>query len=813
MLTLDVEGRSRRGFAPAALVLLAAGLTWGTDPAAADEPSAAEVRALLQAGDARGALERAALLVEYSPDAPEALALAADSAATAGDRDAALWYARRALQVSDGAAAKTAAARVAELDPLAPEVRAAYDDACAALLDVGRLAARRKLWANAVELLVRLEDSDLGAPAAKELAAVYAKKQAVLELLDDGLDVPLARESRRPAEWIARNDAKHATWETAWEVKSDNYTVVTDTGWELANAIATSMEQMNLYYRKVFRHKERGGGTARCTIYVFRSRDEYLAHVPADEHDAAGFFTPGKNTIHLYDTRPSGEPIAEMWRTLFHEASHQFTDMIMAEVAPAWLDEGTASYFEGAELHPNGRVQTNLVVDAYLRALHGSLQSGKPSLRDVISFAEDGSYAADYYPVGWGLVYFLRNYEDDACERVYAPLYDRYVDSYRTGGKHDRFERFVETFVTKAKLPGVARFEEFEEHFRAWAEGLYRVWTAGPEVASELVERARRQHAAGQAEAAIATYRFALQKRPSDLAATAELAGIYAELGRRDAALALDRRVVELARSGDPERAVPTCDDVTAGSLAQAAQERMAKADALFTERWTAACAAIEAGARAAATAYDAAGAPRNADVVLRDAARLLALPASLVKARDEHVAAHAVDGRHRCRLPLAPGLDSWELIGGWRADGSVLRADTVAETALAIYREELPDSYRFEVTATSRTKDEGRWMALAFGLGEDGVWDTLGVYGNATASVERVRESFELLLRLPDLPVGGADEVRLAVEVTQGHAAFHVNGTCVAALDMGETALAGRVGVACAQGVFEFRDPVLIRR
>ena len=128
--------------------------------------------------------------------------------------------------------------------------------------------------------------------------------------------------------------------------------------------MSRAMEQMNVFYRSVFRYKERGGTMARCKLHVYKHRSEF------DEHNAdldlspstKGFFMPGANEVHTYDPRtdPYPDTLEGLWGTLFHEASHQFTRAALSPAVPTWLNEGTASYFEGARLLANGTVQTNL---------------------------------------------------------------------------------------------------------------------------------------------------------------------------------------------------------------------------------------------------------------------------------------------------------------------------------------------------------------------------------------------------------------------------------------------------------------------
>ena len=87
-------------------------------------------------------------------------------------------------------------------------------------------------------------------------------------LLNSGMDVPVRKRSRLPLARLAKHNARHRLWKNAERIKSPNYTVRTNAGHELAVAVSQAMEQMNRYYRQVFQHKTRGGGTARCEISI-----------------------------------------------------------------------------------------------------------------------------------------------------------------------------------------------------------------------------------------------------------------------------------------------------------------------------------------------------------------------------------------------------------------------------------------------------------------------------------------------------------------------------------------------------------------
>ena len=92
----------------------------------------------------------------------------------------------------------------------------------------------------------------------------------------------------------------------------------------------------------------------------------------------------------------------------------------------------------------------------------------------------------------------------------------------------DPVERFEAFFVKKAKQPGVTSLEEFEQRWRTWIDKLIALQLGGPEQADALIARGRNQAKHGKLDAAAATFRWALRKRPQDPVAMLELAKLHA---------------------------------------------------------------------------------------------------------------------------------------------------------------------------------------------------------------------------------------------------------------------------------------------
>lgn len=207
----------------------------------------------------------------------------------------------------------------------------------------------------------------------------------------------------------------------------------------------------------------------RATIRIFGNKPDMDDHWEGDD-PPYGWWSPGRSEVVCFDTRTQGGSLDPLLDTLFHEASHQFmTLMSKGGRAPTWLNEGTSCFFEGAVAMADNRVLWPDAALGRLRSLKHMLENKMgPTPRQVIEFAEGGSYPGEYYSFGWGFVYYLQQYEDpDTLEYVYRPLYAEYRDTVTTR-ESVSMRLFEKTFLGKDSPRGHKTFEDFEEDWRDW---------------------------------------------------------------------------------------------------------------------------------------------------------------------------------------------------------------------------------------------------------------------------------------------------------------------------------------------------------
>ena len=673
-------------------------------------------------------LEEAERALQSAPDDPKLLMAAAEAAFSEDDDDAALWYAELAkLMAADSRQAKTVDKRLKalreEIGVELPSLGTATGAYAKSIMQLAKICQSGKLYANSADMLGGLDGTPYGAAATAKLEKLFKNKKAVQAMLESGVPVKVKNRQRRSAREIARIDAKHVEWEDAFELKGKNYTIQTNMGVEMAEAILSAMEQMNQFYRKIFDYKKGGGSMRRCEVRVWKTRGEFDTYNPGTGDTVAGFYSPSENSVSTYDPRTAEgfmkQSIEELWTTLYHEASHQFTRMVWKTLIPTWLNEGTASYFEGAAILPGGFVETNRIPESRLRSVVIQIGGRNPSdpvsvdkldpnpdavdLWDVVTYFAPGSYPGSHYSFGWAMVYFCMNYENDSCERVYEPIYKDFMLSYTDSGEEKNVgKRFKKYFVEEAELPGVESYEDLERRWQEWILNLSRIEFGGPEQADVLIARAKKQLEFEKLEYAVDSLRWALRKRPDDPLALRLLGETLTQLKSQDAALFAFRRLVSVGRAQADRDAALAHYDGTGAEAAAAGLAGIKKVNRSLGELIEDSYSSFVEAAKGRGRRLVGGG------VILASPCRPSSSRATwvggegaLLAQADEIMETSGVDVRRVRRLAIPSDLEGWEVSGNWDAfaeeDGTTgLRCGGGYATASLI--QEPPKTFLFEV-------------------------------------------------------------------------------------------------------------------
>jgi tetratricopeptide (TPR) repeat protein len=425
------------------------------------------------------------------------------------------------------------------------------------------------------------------------IAPDRADVEAAIQRVSSAPDPSLA-ESAKPKdlladvseEWIAKHDAKHATWETRARIERANYVTETNAGYAVLVRAAEAMEQMNAFYRRFFRYgtEKDGKSVPKIALHLFKTHDEYLKLGKGPPVEWSG----GQFTGDSVETSVDGG-FESCVGTLFHEAAHQFVSL--ATSAAGWMNEGLASYFEGSRILANGTVVTNLPATHRLFPLVERMERGwmtssadgidpaKPSASDPpkaptfrIVLENEYAWGPPWYAPTWGVVYWLWNAQDPADGRfLYRDVFRGYVDA--SGGKVGKsaiqaFEEVVlahpaaptkgvpEAKANKVRLPKTV--DEVDEVWKDWLVALRdeQIGTAKPD--RPWLAWARNAIVRKDWDDALELFERGLERTPEDVDLLLECADLLA--GRmknadRAAKLATEAlRVLEAAPAPDAKR-------------------------------------------------------------------------------------------------------------------------------------------------------------------------------------------------------------------------------------------------------------------
>ncbi|MEZ5977516.1 MAG: hypothetical protein R3F34_04785 [Planctomycetota bacterium] len=675
------------------------------------------------------ALSDALAAVRKDPDDPEVHAAAAKAAKEADNKDRALFHARLAVMLTHGDRAYKSLQSdmesiITELDPVGLEADQAIELYLEQLCSQGESARARKLWANAVDLYLRCEGSPVDDKAQKGLDKIYSASDAGEALMKSGLDVPaVGGKSRKSAKEIAKFDEDYSEWEKAAKNKKldvEGYKIRTNMGWEVGQQIGFALTQINEFLRGLFRHKEAGQKLRDCEIRVYKSHSEWETNEYTEEEIKAGqsqgvggFFSPSENAITTYDQRTQGRTMDDLWETLFHEATHQFRHDVTKTLIPCWVNEGIACYMEGTVLLPNGAVIPNQVAESRLEQLAKMLERGDDYIRDVITFFQPGSYNGIFYPWGWGLIYFVRNYEDENCERVYLPYFDEYMKEYKGEAQHDVWARFEEYFVEKPGRPGINDFQAWNQLWRNWILDLADTYFGGPEKADKLIAKAQNEIAHEKFEYAVETLVWALDKRPGDPVAMSLMTEACLETDREDTALYYFRQLLEWCDAQpDANAAVPNAAGKKISDLRQECIRGMEKinrglADSIVEKKET-----FEDQVGALAERYVKEGLPLSAALLVKRTQELAGRNSKLIALEKKIREDSKVDARLERDLVVDDDLSRWESFDKtrWRAGSNGTLQSVPSEVLSSIVYTTAPntDRYRFDCKIHYTPGDRG---------------------------------------------------------------------------------------------------------
>ena len=347
--------------------------------------------------------------------------------------------------------------RLAKADPLASSRETFFRKVTKGLVDAAESLIEAGHHERALEVLER------AAPFAPHSAK--RDRETLFTLLE---------ETRARFAEVNLDDAGEGEVEEARplvEVESERYIVSANLEEEVAALVGQTMDDIFVNYIQVYFDGDAGKVSDRkATIRIHPDHPTMMEEWTDPSRSVGGWWSPGEWRVVCYDTRGGGGSLDSMLQTLFHEASHQFMTMrSRGGRAPSWLNEGTASFFEGATAMSDGRVLWPDAARGRLANVSSMLRNKSgPTVRQVVEYEEPSSYPGEYYPFGWGLVFFLQQWEDpETLEYAWRPFYQDYMEHITTrgGGSMALFEELI---LAKGNPGGFANFDEFAVTWEAW---------------------------------------------------------------------------------------------------------------------------------------------------------------------------------------------------------------------------------------------------------------------------------------------------------------------------------------------------------
>ena len=193
------------------------------------------------------------------------------------------------------------------------------------------------------------------------------------------------------------------------EIKSKNFTVVTDGGDKRGREVALRFEQMRKVYGTLLLRDKGISPTGPLTILAFKNSKELSTVAPlwkGKPVELAGVYYGGSGVddqhfIAVDLSSPGG------WVVVFHEYAHMLLNTNFPP-AQVWFDEGFAEYFSTIEIGKD-RVKIGIPPDYIGQQLAGGLEPVEKlfAVSHTSKDYNEGDRRSQFYAESWLLVHYL----------------------------------------------------------------------------------------------------------------------------------------------------------------------------------------------------------------------------------------------------------------------------------------------------------------------------------------------------------------------------------------------------------------------
>ena len=208
--------------------------------------------------------------------------------------------------------------------------------------------------------------------------------------------------------------------EPQWvEVRSPNFSVVTDAGEKRGREVAMRFEQMRAVFG-ILMTKAKVNLPVPLQIVAFRNSKELLQFAPlfnGKPTQVAGLFQGNTDRSFIMLDMAVEDP----WAVVFHEYAHQLMNGNLSGDFPPWFEEGFAEYFSSIEAD-NKQVRVGKVPDYEYMILR---QDGMMKIADLfrvqqnsLTYNENGDHRSTFYAESGMLMHYI--YDNQLMPKVAA---------------------------------------------------------------------------------------------------------------------------------------------------------------------------------------------------------------------------------------------------------------------------------------------------------------------------------------------------------------------------------------------------------
>lgn len=218
--------------------------------------------------------------------------------------------------------------------------------------------------------------------------------------------------------------------EQQWvEVRSPNFSVITDAGAKRGRDVALHFEQMRSVFGTLMT-RANVNLSAPLQIVAFRSTKEMRQMAPVfngKPTEVAGFFQGGEDRAFILLDMSVDNP----WSVVFHEYAHQLMNGNLSVRADPWFEEGFAEYFSSIEVDSK-EARVGKIPEETYRILQ---ENGMMRITDLLrvrqyskTYNESGDHRNTFYAESGLLVHYI--YDKQLLPKV-ADYFDAVLNQKR----------------------------------------------------------------------------------------------------------------------------------------------------------------------------------------------------------------------------------------------------------------------------------------------------------------------------------------------------------------------------------------------